>query len=447
MKKNRRDITQILKKDRIIAQLRRYVYLETFILIGVFLIVGYLLSPDDICFVKQNIPYLLIILSIITLFHGFESGMLAIGLIAIAMWFFYDHFPYSAFLTNLLMVMIFSEFHYFWTKQIKELKTNNDYVSIKLNELANAFYSLKISHDQLEKNYVSKPMSIRSAIEEILYIEKDVPEKEKKYFRNFLDFLEKSFNMQSGFILYQNQKNESEYLTTENTLVCYSSLSKEHELSKIFQEYLVDKAINFKQIIYISDDEGNPALRKELENSEFLAAIPIIYNNKILAMLIIEKMPFIAFNKENLISISILFEYLIISTLKEDFLHADNALSFIQDKDFRYEYIRMKLFYDKYKVDSTFMVFKLDNELQSRKILDKAKSMLRSLDMLTYCNKNNRFFIIFLFPLNDKSAAIGFLNRLFSNIKNSKDKDFEYMIFKIKQKKLLTEYMEEDSNA
>jgi len=400
------------------------------------------LSPDDICLVHESVPYLLILLALITLFHGFESGMFALGIIATVMWFFYDSFPYSPFLINLLMVMIFSEFHYYWTKQIKELKVNNDYRTTKLTELSNAFYSLKISHDQLEKNYVLKPMSIRSAIEEILYDNRHIKKVQDDYYVDFLALLEKSFHMKGGCILYNSEPQE--YLREEDIKVCYSSLSEQYDVKEIFEEYLVSKAINYKQAVYISDNDGTPALRKEEEDSKFLAAIPVVYEDTTLALLVIERMPFMSFNKENLISLTILFEYLLITSLKQRLLLDRRELLFIDNTEFRYEYIRTVLLQEKYGMHSTVMVLKIKSELQSLKIFEKAQRMLRSLDLLTQYKHDDTQLLIFLFPMSDKASAVGFLNRLLNSLHDERDKRFEHIIFQVQEEKLIEKYIQDN---
>jgi len=432
-----------LKPKKFLRKTEKYVYAETFFLITVFLIIGYFVNPEDICLLEDQVPYLLVLLSVITLFHGFESGMFALGIIATSMWFFYESFPYVAFLVNLLMVMIFSEFYYFWTNQIKELKANNTYKTTKLTELANAFYTLKISHDQLEKNYVLKPMSIRSAIEEILYGKKSANKTQEDYFKDFLSLLEKSFDLQGGFILYP-EKDPQEYLMEENIKICYSSLSGKYEMGEIFQEYIVNKAINYKRAVYVSDINGSPALRKEEEDSKFLAAIPIIYEENTLALLVIERMSFMAFNKENLISLSILFEYLLISSLKKRLLKDKKQLLFIDNTEFRYEYIRTSLLQEKYGIHSTVMVFKIKNQIQALKLFEKSQKMLRSLDLLTQYQHNEVYNLIFLFPMSDKASAIGFLNRLQSTLHDERDKKFEHMLFAIQEESLLQTYIQDN---
>jgi hypothetical protein len=440
-------IKKLSKSDIIIKKIRKYSYSETFVIVGIFLFLGYLFNPTDIAFVHTQISYLIILLAVITLFHGFENGLLAVGIISIALWFFYKPFPYTEFLISLMMTMIFSEFHYYWTKRIRELKVEADYKTTKLDELAKAFYTLRISHDQLEKNYVVKPMSIRNAIETILDTTKqikteDINEKTALYYDKFLALVEKSFSVNSALIIYIDDARHKEFLDIENALVTYSSTAEHFNKEEIFNSYVVDKALNIKQPVYISDKAGDPILIKEQE-SHFLVAIPAVQNNKVSAILVVERMPFMAYNRENLISIAILLEYLSIEISKEHTLLNAHNISGINDDEYIYEYNRLRYLKDTYNVDSSILVLKIDNELQTIKVHEKVDDMLRSLDMATQVHYNNFYYIIMLFPLSDNSSAQGFLNRLKHNIKNDKDKNFETMTFKMRQLELLNRYIED----
>jgi len=439
-------IKKISKLDIFLNKVKRYAYLETISIVGVFLLVGYFISKQDICFVHKQISYVLILLAIITLFHGFENGLVAIGMLSLSMWAFYPEFPYIDFLVTLMMTMIFSEFHYYWTRRIKELTVEANYKAAKLNELSKAFYTLKISHDQLEKNYVVKPMSIRNAIESIITTAKelqtdDTNERTAKFYKNFLALLEKSFNINSGFIIYKNNINHQ--LIKENSNITYSSTCEEYSKDEIMNSYLVDRAIQFKQPIYISDAVGEPSLENK-ENSRFLVAIPFVLENNVNSVMVIDRMPFMAFNKENLISISILLEYLSLAIIKNKTLTNSYHINKVTDDDFTYEYNRLRYIAENYLVDSTIMVIKIDNELQTKKVHEKIKQMLRSLDIATVVRHKKSSFIILLFPLSDDSSALGFLNRLKHNIKDDYYKQFQNMNFSTKELDLLNEYIEDD---
>jgi len=436
--------------EKFLDKLQDFAYLETFVLVIAYLVVGATIDSQDVCMLHSQISYMLILLSVITLFHGFENGMFALGLLAIAIWYFYPLFEYKEFLVALMMTMIFSEFHYFWTKKIRQAEINSNYRKLKLDELSKSFYSLKISHDQLEKNYVVKPMSIRNSIAEIIKENEavdrnenlDINERTKEYYKKFMILLEKSFSVNKSLVIYKSAQ-DSSILSAENALQSCSSTCDVKKLEDIFDNYLVDKAISRKQAVFISDEKGNPDLHSTNE-TKFIAAIPSVHDDEVISVLIIEMMPFMAFNRENLTSIAILLEYLSFSVVKEDKVDLSDEFDTILDGDFRYECIRLKRLYDKYNVESTLLVMKLDNELQAHKLNNTVSKILRSLEFTTTQKYGKNHYIINLFPLHDKSSAVGYINRLMSLLGDERDKKFEHLSFNMQESKILSKYLKED---
>jgi len=441
------------KRDKValfVEKLQDFAYLETFTLVMLYLGIGYIIDPQDVCILHSNISYILILLSVITLFHGFENGLFALAILAIAIWFSYPIFEYTSFLVALMMTMIFSEFHYFWTKKVNKAELDSNYQALKLDELSKAFYALKISHDQLEKNYIVKPMSIRNSIGEIINQKRavdadtkiDLDERTKEYYRNFMILLEKSFSVSKSLVVYRKSQN-TKLLSESNALQICSSTCDVKKIEDIFDNYLVDKAVSRKQAVFISDETGNPNL-ENMNETKFVAAIPSVRDGEVVAVLAIEVMPFMAFNRENLTSITILLEYLSMSIGIEDSLYLSSDIEIITDKDFRNEYIRLKHLYDNYDVESTVLVMKLKSELQALKVKQKVSKMLRSLEFTTTLQSENYYYIVNLFPLHDKSSAVGYMNRLMSLLSDERDKDFEHLSFNIKDSGVLNKYLKED---
>ena len=423
---------KITLKEKIVNYLQKHSFIETLLIIITYLVVGYFIDSQDICLIHSDIPYLIIILAIVTLFHGFENGILAISIIAAVMFFTYELFPYTEFLILLMMTLIYSQFHYYWTSKIKEAKVDADFKSVKLNELSRAFYSLKISHDQLEKNYVIKPMSIRNSLDSILTYHQQVLrddtifDKKAASFSKFLNLLQKSFGVQSAFILYHKDPNTT-FTSTDDLKAVYGEYTDKFPMKEIMENILVTKSLNRKMPVFISDEQGEPTLRNELDN-KFIAAIPAIYEDQIIAMLVIEKMPFMAFERENLTSIAILLEYFSMELQKSLRYQFDPLIEFIDDTPFKYEVTRLTQLHNKFKVDSTFIVLKMYDELESLKLKDKIRKMLRSLDMISYYKHDGFYYLILLFPLQDKAAAEGFLGRLERSVTKEDGEYYETII-------------------
>ena len=435
--------------EKILKLVHDFAYAETIIILAVYLTIGYIIDPDDICILNGDVSFILILLSIITLFHGFENGILGVSLIALAMWLFYESFAYVEFLVTLLMTMIFSEFHYYWTQKINKAEIDADYRGAKLDELSKAFYTLKISHDQLEKNYVVKPMSIRNSIEEIIHQNRETDEndeiidKNSDYYSNFLGLLEKSFNVQSSIIIYKKEGMSSELFSAKSTNVVLGSYTEDIDVKSVHKDYLIDKVIDRQIAVYVSDESGEPSATRDTD-SDFIAAIPSDIEGELVAILGIKRMPFMSFNREILTSISILLEYFSIEIAKTDLLEKSDTLTIITDRDFRFEYSRLRHLYLKFKVDSIILVLRIDNELQATRVHERIIKMLRSLDMVTMVKENDLYYIILMFPLHDKAAALGFHNRLLFTLSEEKDKNFNFMTFSMNQNELLNKYLRED---
>ncbi len=76
--------------------------------------------------------------------------------------------------------------------ELDKYKIKNQYLNLRLKELTNAFFTLKISHDKLESIYIIQPASIRFVISEILEANPDgsILENAKihlKYYKNSLE--------------------------------------------------------------------------------------------------------------------------------------------------------------------------------------------------------------------------------------------------------------------
>ncbi|MGC9351767.1 MAG: hypothetical protein ACP5D3_07235, partial [Sulfurovum sp.] len=222
MSKHKKRVSERTILDLIRERIAEYAYIETLVLVSLYISIGYLINPEDVCLLDYKVPYLVILLAVITLFHGFENGVFAVSIISFAIWIFYPSFQYVDFLIALLMTLIFSLFHYIWTSKIKKAQVEASYKSEKLSELSRAFYTLKISHDQLEKSYIIKPMSIRNSIKHIVNTNQkiaandSIKNKAKEYNKNFLELIQKSFSLQSGLLVYLKEDKIEKNFTEEN---------------------------------------------------------------------------------------------------------------------------------------------------------------------------------------------------------------------------------------
>lgn len=398
----------------------KYAYVETFVVVVLVLLAGYMFDAADPLLIKYEITYIILVLAIITLFHGISNGLFALVLLSVFMKLYYDVFPIREFLHLLILVLVLGEFHYFWNRKIIQNTSKNAYLRIKLDELSNAFYTLKISHDQLEKNYVFKPMSLRNSIRLI----KDAYSKEEDYYTEFLTLLKKSFNV-------------------SDAQLCYSLKDKLYDVTDKMAsrpiglgDPMVEMAMAKQSPMYVSSQEVK-------NNSKYLAVIPAVSDDRVKGMLLIRKMPFLSFNKDTLITISVLVAYFLDELEKWKAIKLERASSSVLNDEFAFELKRLyKLFVD-YEVESTVLVIKTDDELLSHLILEMIQKNLRSLDLLSSHRSLDTYVLSVLFPFADDASAQGFFKRLLTLLKlQDEDERLEVSFFDISEIMIIQRYAE-----
>jgi len=401
----------------------KYAYLETTIIIGSYVGIGYLVNSEDILMFESDFSFVSILLAIITLFHGMSSGVFAIVLIGIAMKLGYEEFHYIYFLRESVLMMIFGEFHYYWTRTIRQHAIEDKFTRQKLSELSKAFYMLKISHDQMEKSYVVKPMSIRNSI--LTIKEKFDIDNPEIFYQEFLMLLQKTLSIEKAFLLsVEDEKNINILAQTDSEEVLYED------------DLIIENALKKRMPIYISSDDS-------YSGSRYLAAMPVIIEDEVIGLFVISKMPFMSFNKDNLISATILVSYMFDELYKLRILeNIDNFLSKFQN-NFRFEVYRLHGLNQKFGIESTILIFKSYDKIKTHMLHDAVGANLRSLDLMSYLETDKFDAVAILFPLADRTSVKGFVNRTYNNMQIDQDMSVvEQSSFSISDLDLIRSYLE-----
>ena len=389
-------------------------YIEILLFTSLYLLLGYLFSPQDPIFLESKIPLLSLFFAFSTLFYGVRSGLLSF-FILLAYHFFID--PSNKIvelLPYLLLILVMGQFYHYWVRKNEKLQAASSYTVSRLNELNHAFYALKISHDALEKSYALKPKSIRSSLEEITSFTED----DQSHFARFLLLLQKSYQVQEATIS----------LVQDGAFKTLTSTSKNNHLLQ--DDPLVQRAIQEGKSVYISQDTT--------KNSHYLAVIPIQEKGSRAQLLLsIESMPFLEFTENNIIAISILFSYFIDQiTLKE--AHKQYGKSGInKDQLFTYHYGELLTLYERFKLPSSVVVLKAEDALGFEMLQRNVAKSLRALDHYQV-QKDAPFTLMILLPFTSTDMAESVVAKLTHDMQH---KSCEYMVFDIENKTLISQYI------
>jgi len=356
--------------------------------------VGYYINPTDALLLDYDFSFMTLWLAIVTLFYGLTQGLIMWVVFTVVGVVLYGSEPRLIFtlLENLFFVFLFGLFFSNLHTELDKYKIKNQYLNLRLKELTNAFFTLKISHDKLESIYIIQPASIRFVISEIL--EANEHSTPKQSAKNTLKILKKFFGVNSaGIYRVKNDTLRDEFATI-------GDMSRPSSDDKLIQE-----SIELKTPMHLDTLEDK-------EQTEYIYAVPFLdKRDRVIAILVIKDIPFLFYNKDTILKISVAFNYIWTEYKKRASLKKIEEKRKIpppKDKhqsqdmiDFKIEVERLTNILNGYNIDSRIYAIYTKNEDLDREIRDflYQNELFEILDQYISikCGENFAHFILFPF--------------------------------------------------
>ena len=369
---------------------------EIFIFTLALLFIGMYTNPSDPLFIESKFGYLFYLLPLLvfTLYYGLFAGIISFFIIVLIAFFFYKEFPTVYILWLFLFVLVASEFNYYWSENVKKSEDKFKYADGKLRDLARELMLLKISHDQLEKQYIIKPISIREVIYQIK--QKIISNFEEEEISNMLmNLLIQSFNIERAALVYVDLE--------KNNFKIISSTHDDFDFN--IKDVLVSKAIEDRSISYLSKIE---------EESKYYAAIPVFISETQVYLFIIEEIGFLSLNMDTLLMINLFIYYVISEKITLEKIK-DIVKNFdMFDIDFIKELYKMSEIKKNLGIESSLVIFQIKGSIEDENIKNLLRNNLRGLDIMDslFLQEDNLLIIPILLPFTPISGANSFVERV-----------------------------------
>ncbi|MEO1958667.1 MAG: hypothetical protein ABGX23_03855, partial [Nautiliaceae bacterium] len=245
-------------------------YFETFIIFMIVFLLNYFFDREHLLYPDSFVnPYMYVFVAV-SLFYSLLVSIFYFILYFGAEYIIYHKVNLPILFEMFLLMVIMGEFTTYWNNKLSKYKEQNDYLKNRLEEVGNAYYLLKISHDELEKNYILKPFSIREVLREV---------KELAY-----KSIEESFSLLTTLIKNLFKLEKGGLFTYEDGVFYPKAMIGDFEKLDTNDPLVVD-AVNYHQIAFV----GNLREKK----SKYLAVIPIVsLNDEVKGIFVIEQIPF-----------------------------------------------------------------------------------------------------------------------------------------------------------
>ncbi len=196
---------------------------------------------------------------------------------------------------------------------------------------------------------------------------------------------------------------------------------------------LVQEALESEETAYISASTE--------QESHYLAVIPYKdEEDNITALLAIEKMPFLDFNQDTIISVAILFTYFIHQRKLVEYIKVKGDTALTSAQRFTYNYEKLYELHQRFSTPSATIVFKCKDDLSLHKLGDFLSHSLRALDQFQV-QKEYPHTALLLLPLTTTDAAKAIVQKV---NQTRQAEDIDAMIFEVDQKSQMLQYIKEN---
>jgi hypothetical protein len=365
---------------------------EVLAITGTIVALGYFVNSRDPLLMHYNFSFLILWLAIVTLFYGLSMGLVMwVGFTLVSSYIYIgDSMLIFTLLENLFFVFLFGVFFSNLHNEIDKYKIKTQYLQLRLKELTNAFFTLKISHDKLESIYIIQPASIRFVISEILEANIDATPEESA--KNTLKILKKFFGVNSASI-YRVKRD-----SIQEEFASIGGMGRVNADDKLISETILQK-----RGMYLDDLDDR-------EQTKYIYAVPFLdKRDMVIAILIIQDIPFLLYNKDTILKIGVSFNYIWTEYRKRASLKEIEERRGVPYKkyrrqdiiNFKIEVERLTNILDSYNIDSRIYSIYTKNSYLNKEISDflYQNELFEILDQYVSIRCGDRYIHFILFPL------------------------------------------------
>ena len=371
----------------------------------VVLLLSFYFRPRDPFFFDAAFPWVWLVSVLIALRYGMGPGLLSVALVALAFIYLLSQqsldflYPRLYLLGGIILTAICGEYSSTWHLRLRRSKQLSAHMEESFNSLTRAYYLIRLSHDRLEQNLISKPITLRSAVKELRKLLVDhkgkiTPDSAER----FLNLVAHCCSLErAGLYLFEKNK-------INRKAIAIAGEQQDLDLDDpLIKECLAEKHLNYYAISELEKPKLTP----------YLVAAPLVTSEgKLLGLLAVEDMPFLALQKDTLLVMTVMMDYFAneiwASKASHDIVKAyPDCPSLVATE--LYKLARLKWSLD---VDSSMVCFRIPPSHHQNDIILELEKQQRGLDYLWQSTDNGDVVILNLMAFANKHGVTSYLARI-----------------------------------
>lgn len=380
-------------------------WLETLLLTGFFVVLGAWNRPDDPFYVSGGFPWPVLAPLLVGLRYGFFMALVSALLIIGGLGLHLrgeaggQPFPLVWAIGIMAVSLLAGEFRDYWQRQLEKLNASNLYRQVRLEEFTRNFYLLKVSHDRLEQQLAGSSSSLREALRR-LYAEIAHTGPEGLSRENaglMLQLLVRYGQLQIAAIYpMTNHRLDDAPIATVGAFRPVKT-----------SDPLLVHALNERTLVSVQTE-----YRKHMDDldTDLLAAIPLIDSeDRIIAMCLIEAMPFFNFQPKSLRLLAILAGHMADMVQEQQSTPAGTSQEW---RHFHLQLARAGRDAEQFGLPAALVGLEFHDPRQATTITEHIRKIRRGLDVVVETGDPAVQQVVILMPLTDELGLAGYLQRL-----------------------------------
>jgi len=387
------------------SRLTMAAWAESLVIVMVVLGLGFLLRPQDPFFFQAEFPWLWFAPLLVALRYGMAPAMTSMALLTVV-WLLARQagmvtggFPTLPMAGGALLTLVSAQFSTVWNHRLRRAKQVASHAEERFEQLSRAYFMVRQSHDRLEQNLISKPVTLRQAMMDLrLLLSRTGGGLQRESAAELLGILSTYCSLESAAI----HAVVDGKVAAEPLAVCGRG--------GVFVED--------DQLLKAAMESGNTAyqaanrLRWE-ERSHYLVIAPVRSSSgNLYGMLTVTEMPFLALHRETLQVLAVLLAY--VADHAEAVSAAQPVLAVYPDCSgpFAAELMKMVRLHRELDVPSTLVRVSVPTTPQLENICTVLKDQQRGLDHTWQRDTPAGVQFITLMPFSGMGAAEGYRTRI-----------------------------------
>ncbi|KVE10643.1 hypothetical protein WI92_20205 [Burkholderia vietnamiensis] len=369
---------------------------------------------------------------VVALRYGTLPGLLASGVLVAAWYVLYPRgsaWPLMYFTGGFIQSIVAGHFGDTWGSRAARSRALNDYLNDRLVAITNSHYLMRLSHERLEKDLLSKPTTLRDSITELRRLSVALSNGGRQPgaapaaggdtlpgAQPLLDFVAQACQIEVAAL----------------HPVCGARIAEQPaaRLGEPFDldvhDELVAHAVETLGVAHLKSVQNGQNREATITNTRYVVCAPVVSaDGELIALVVVKRMPFLSLNYDNLQLLLVLLGYYADGV--EHTVPMQRLLDVVPGcpYDFALDLVRLARLKRSAGIDSSLVALTFMRDEAGESLFEHVMRRRRALDVMWPVQSKDHSVLINLMPATDTTGINGYLARIEASLRAQFDTDLE----------------------